>query len=163
MTDDSTLWSYCEYCGVPVFRHCTWSHQGGTPPLDHEAEPARDAESALYQEWLNADQGCDMTWEEYKVWACSECQQLRDEIREHQFGGIDHPAHIDEGVEPWDVLTVAEHRALDWVGAMQWLDRRGVPGADSLIVRLMMFEAALIDGDEEDIDPWIQDELDRMD
>lgn len=38
------------------------------------------------------------------------------------------------------VLTVAEMRALDWVVAMAWLDRRGVPAAESLEARLTMYE-----------------------
>lgn len=32
-------WSTCPTCGVPVFRQDLWSHQGGTPPTDHEAQP----------------------------------------------------------------------------------------------------------------------------
>jgi hypothetical protein len=38
ITDDAN-WSTCPTCGAPVFRQDLWSHQGGTPPTDHEAEP----------------------------------------------------------------------------------------------------------------------------
>jgi hypothetical protein len=34
------VWSECEHCGRNIFRHYTWSHEGGTPPQDHEAEPS---------------------------------------------------------------------------------------------------------------------------
>lgn len=35
-------WSTCRDCGAPIFRHYAWSHQGGTPPTDHVAEPPED-------------------------------------------------------------------------------------------------------------------------
>jgi hypothetical protein len=37
--EDAIAWNVCQHCDVPIFRHATWSHQGGTPPVDHEAEP----------------------------------------------------------------------------------------------------------------------------
>lgn len=37
--EDGVMWSTCAGCGVPIFRQESWSHQGGTPPTDHDAEP----------------------------------------------------------------------------------------------------------------------------
>lgn len=39
-TENGFRWSFCTECDVPVFEHRVWSHQGGTPPQDHDAEPA---------------------------------------------------------------------------------------------------------------------------
>lgn len=33
-------WAICQGCGGNIFRHYSWSHEGGTPPQDHPAEPA---------------------------------------------------------------------------------------------------------------------------
>lgn len=40
------MWSTCAHpgCGVPIFRHYAWSHQGGTPPTDHDAAPSEEAD-----------------------------------------------------------------------------------------------------------------------
>lgn len=44
----------------------------------------------LYQEWLMADQGCDMSWHEYQIWACPVCIKMRREIEAHQNEGHPH-------------------------------------------------------------------------
>lgn len=42
LSGPGTLWSGCEACGQPIYRHIAWSHAGGTPPQDHEAEPSEE-------------------------------------------------------------------------------------------------------------------------
>lgn len=44
----------------------------------------------LYQAWLEADQGCDMSWEEWQTYHCLVCDRLREEIKRHQLGGHPH-------------------------------------------------------------------------
>jgi len=34
------VWATCETCGGNIFRRYAWEHEGGTPPQDHDAEPA---------------------------------------------------------------------------------------------------------------------------
>jgi len=38
--ENGIVWGWCEECGRPIFRYYAWAHEGGTPPQDHEAEPA---------------------------------------------------------------------------------------------------------------------------
>ena len=47
LRDGQTRWSSCATCGVPIFEHHAWSHQGGTPQVDHDAEPDHDTVEAL--------------------------------------------------------------------------------------------------------------------
>lgn len=37
-----TTWAKCEICRGNIFKHCDWSHEGGTPHQDHDAEPAEE-------------------------------------------------------------------------------------------------------------------------
>lgn len=39
-------WDICDHCGRHIFRHYDWSHEGGTPPQDHDAVPRRSTPSA---------------------------------------------------------------------------------------------------------------------
>lgn len=47
------------------------------------------AREELYQEWLMADQGCDMSWHEYQIWACPVCNYLTTQLTNHQMD--EHP------------------------------------------------------------------------
>jgi len=40
---DAFTWAVCAGCGGNIFRHHAWSHEGGTPPQDHAAEPVDEA------------------------------------------------------------------------------------------------------------------------
>lgn len=38
---EGRTWAECAGCGGNIFRHIGWSHEGGTPPQDHDAEPVQ--------------------------------------------------------------------------------------------------------------------------
>lgn len=40
------VWEVCDVCGRNIFRHYAWSHEQGTPPLDHDANPPEDSPNA---------------------------------------------------------------------------------------------------------------------
>lgn len=43
--DDGFTWSTCAECGESIYQHWDWSHKGGTPPTDHDAETDEDVPS----------------------------------------------------------------------------------------------------------------------
>lgn len=44
----------------------------------------------LYEEWLHADQGMDMSWEEYQAWNCLNCKNLRGLLNNCALRGHEH-------------------------------------------------------------------------